>query len=104
MSELLKLNLDYQANNEELEQPGGRLCLYIEGIPLKNNETSEDVFVSVKKSFEIAEVNIPDMVEDRADRIGRFHKNRASNRNCKGIIVRFTTFRHRTMLHVIFLP
>ena len=97
MSELRKLNLDNQENNEELEQYGRRLCLCIDGIPLKNNETSEDVLDSVKNLFGLAEVNIPDVVVDRAHRIGRISKNCALNKNCEGIIVRFTTFRHRTM-------
>ena len=96
--ELRKLNFDNQAKNEELEQYGRRLCLCTDGIPLKNNETSEDVLDSVKNLFELAEVNIPDMVVYRVHRIGRIYKDRTSNRNCKGIIVRFTTFRHRTML------
>ena len=39
------------------------------------------------------------MVVDYAHRIGRIYKDQASNKNCKGIIVRFTTFRHRTMLY-----
>ena len=39
------------------------------------------------------------MVVDRAHRIGRIYKDRTSNKNCKGITVRFTTFRHRTMLY-----
>ena len=39
------------------------------------------------------------MVVDRAHRIGRIHRDRTSNKNCKGIIVRLTIFRHRTMLY-----
>ena len=69
MSKLHKLNLDNQANNEELEQYGRCICLYIDTIPLKNNETSEDVLDSVKNK--LTEVNIPDVVLDRGHRIGR---------------------------------
>ena len=47
---------------------------------------------------ELAKVNIPDMVVDRAHRIGRIYKDHTSNKNCKRI-VRFTTLRHRTMLY-----
>lgn len=49
----------------------------------------------MKKPFELAEVNIPNVVEDHAHRIGRVHKNLTSDRNCREIIMRFTTFRHR---------
>ena len=75
------------------------LCLCIDGILLKNTEKSEDVLDSVKDPFELAEVNIPYLVVDYAYRIGRIYKDQASNKNCKGLIVTFTTFRHRTMLY-----
>ena len=71
MSELWKVNLDNQWNNEELEQYGRRLCLCIDGIPLENNEKSEDVLDSVKDLFELVEVNIPYLVVDYAHRTGR---------------------------------
>ena len=70
VSELCKLNLDNQANNEELEQYGRCLCFCIDAIPLKNNETRKNVLDSVKNLFELAEVNIPDVVLDRGHRIG----------------------------------
>ena len=99
VSELRKFNFDNQAKNEELEQYERSLCLRIDGIPLRNNEISVDVLDSVKNLFELGEVNVPYIVVDRAHRIGRIYKDRTSNKNCKGIIVRFTTFRHRTMLY-----
>ena len=61
----------------------GDACLCIDGIPLKNNEASKDVLDSVKNLFEFAKVNIPDVVINRAHRIGRIYKERASNKNCK---------------------
>ena len=66
VSELRKLNLDNQASNEELAQYGRRLCLRIDDIPLENNEISEYVLDSAKNLFELAEVNIPDVVVDHA--------------------------------------
>ena len=62
MSELHKLNLDNQANDEELEQCGRCLCLCIDAIQSKNNETSKNVLDSVKKFCELVEVNNPDVV------------------------------------------
>ena len=70
VSELWKVNLDNQWNNEELEQYGRRLCLCIDGIPLKNNERSEDVLDSAKDLFELAGVNIPYLVVDYAHGTG----------------------------------
>ena len=66
VSELRKLNLDNQASNEELAQYGRRLCLRIDDIPLENNEISESVLDSAENLFELAEVNIPDVVADHA--------------------------------------
>ena len=94
--ELRKLDLDNQANNEKLEQYRRRLCLRI-GVPLETNETSKDVLDSVKNLFELAEMNIPDRVVDRAHRIRRIYNDCVSNKTCKGITVKFTTFRHRTI-------
>ena len=70
VSELRELNLDNQKNNEEMEQYRRSICLFIDTIPLKNNETSEDVLDFVKNLFELTEVNIPDLVLDRGHRIG----------------------------------
>ena len=94
--ELRKLDLDNQANYEKLEQYGRRLWLRI-GVPLETNETSEDVLDSVKNLFELAEMNIPDRVVDRAHRIRRIYNDCVSNKTCKGRTVKFTTFRHRTV-------
>ena len=69
MSELCKLNLDNQANDEELEQYGRCLCFCIDAIPLWNNETSKNVLDYIKNLFELAEVDIPDVVLDRGHRI-----------------------------------
>ena len=66
VSELRKLNLDNQASNEELAQYGRCLCLRIDDIPLENNEISESVLDSAENLFELAEVNIPDVVADHA--------------------------------------
>ena len=98
VSELCKLNLDNQANYQELEQYGRCLCFCIDAIPLQNNETSKDVLDSVKNLFELAEVDIPDVVLDRGHRIDFIFQDQALNKSFKGIIVRFTTFRHRRTL------
>ena len=53
----------------------------------------------MKNLFQLAEVNIPVLVANHAHRIGRVYKGCTSNNKSKGIIVRCTTFRHRTMLY-----
>ena len=91
VSELKRLNISNQNNHQELEQYGRRLCLRIDGVPTKANESSDDVLDSVKSLFKEAKVDI------RAHRIGSRYQDASSNNYCKSIIIRFTTFRHRTM-------
>ena len=43
--------------------------------------------------------DIPNTVIDRAQRIGEAYFDNKRKKNCKSIIVRFTTFRHRTMVY-----
>ena len=83
---------------EELDQYGRRLCLRINGIEMKKDETSGDVFNLVKEKIVEAKVDIPNCVVDRAHRIGKVLNNR-DGKPSKAIIVRFTTFRHRTIFY-----
>ena len=85
VSELRRLNISNQNNHEELEQYGRRLCLRIDGVPTKTNESSDDVLDSVKSLFKKVKVDIPKSVTD-------FNY-------CGSIIIRFTTLRHRTLLY-----
>ena len=88
-----------QSENEELEQYGRRLCIRVEGVPTTENETSEEVLKKVKSLINEARCDIPDVAIDRAHRIGNGYKDRKTNTLCKSVIVRFTTFRHRTMFY-----
>ena len=97
--ELRRLNISNQNNHEELEQYDRRLCLRIEGVPTKTNELSDDVLYSIKSLFKEGKVNIPESVIDRAHRTGSRYLEAFSNKYCKSIIIRFTTFCHRTMFY-----
>ena len=99
VSKSKRLNISNQNNYEELEQYGRRLCLRIDGVPTKANESSDDVLDSVKSLFKEAKVDIPESIIDRAHRIGSRYQDASSNNYCKSIIIRFTTFCHRTMFY-----
>ena len=88
-----------QSQYEELEQYGRRLCIRVEGAPTTDNKTSEKVLKKFQSLINEAECDIPDVAIDRAHRIGNGYKERKTNILCKSIIVRFTTFRHRTMFN-----
>ena len=66
------------------------------GIPSQKNESTEDVRNSVKSIIKESGCNIPDITLDRAHIIV---KNDSSAKNVRPVIVRFTTFRHRTMFY-----
>lgn len=75
---------------DDSEQYGRRLCLRIKGLKKSPNETSDMVLESVKDLIKETNVSIPDEVLDRAHRI--------SSKN-DTVIVRFTSFRFRTLFY-----
>ena len=97
--EIKKQNLTNQSEIEELEQYGRRQCLRFESVPTEQNETSDTVLSKVMDMCKEAGVDIPDTVIDRAHRIGEAYFDNKRKKNCKSIIVRFTTFCHRTLVY-----
>ena len=99
VSELKHINIKMQEIIDDNEQYGRRLCLRFDGIPLKENETSNMVLEDVKNLFEEAGVEIPDTVIDRAHRIGKEYTDPKTQTKCKSVIMKFTTFCHRTIVY-----
>ena len=96
---LFTQNQRNQEDVEELEQYGRRLHLQIDGVPIEEEETSDDVLQKVISLCSNPETDILDMRYDRAHRIFKGYNDKGTNKNCKSIIVRFSTFRHRTMVY-----
>ena len=92
--ELQKRCSDLEVFVDNNEQYGRRTCLRITNMPCEENESSEYVPRKVKKLItEEAELDIPEAVTDRAHCIGpRKNKKQAA-------IVKFSTFRHRTLFY-----
>ena len=88
-----------EISQDELEQYGRRLCIRIDSVPVAENETSNDVLQNVKSIIEESSSEIPHVAINRAHRIGKTYTDKTSGVKCKSIIVRFTTFRHRTMFY-----
>ena len=84
-----------------MEQDGRRLCIKINGVPVAENETSNDVLQNVKSIIEESNREIPDVSIDRAHRISKTYTEKTSGVKYKRIIVRFATFRHKTMFYHI---
>ena len=84
---------------EELKQYGRRLFLRIDGVPSTDKETSDEFLEKVKSLASESGCDIPDVVIDRAHRIGKEYRDKRSILSCKSIIVRLTTFPHRTIFY-----
>ena len=82
-----------------LEQYGRRVCLRIEGVEHKVNEKSEEVLEKVINIVKESEAEIPESVLDRTHRIGPTYIGNDTGKKMQSIIVRFTTFRHRTLFY-----
>ena len=72
--------------------------LWFDAVPTKTNKSSDGVLDSVKSLFKEDKVDIPETVNDHAQRTGSRCLGASTNNYCKSIIMLFTTFRHRTML------
>ena len=88
-------------NADDQEQYQRRLCLRINGIPapqVGQVESGEECFEKVKMVFkDQLELDIPDVAIDRAHRIGSTKV--IAGRRYRQVIVRFTTWRHRTQVY-----
>ena len=87
---------------EQNEQYSRRTCLRIDNIPLptdQSRETEEDCLNKVKEVIKTLKVDIPDVVIDRAHRIGRKPKPLVKWGMNQSMIVKFTTWRHRTAVY-----
>ena len=64
-------NLQKQNSKENLRQNERRHCLRTNGVPVKSDESSDDVLKYVEKVFEEGEMDNPDTVIDQAHRTDR---------------------------------
>ena len=95
-----KLIENLREDNDDTQQYQRRLCLRIGGVELtkgSNGESGEECLKIVKKIFKELNVSVPDTVIDRAHRIGKTKEYRG--KRYRQIIVRFTTWRHRTAVY-----
>ena len=96
---VMNLKQAHDEKLEELEQYGRRLCLRIDGVPHKEVETANEVLQTVKEKIDEVGADIPDVVIDRAHRVGAPFFDDSTHSKSQSIIVRFTTFRHRTLFY-----
>ena len=76
------------------------MCLRVEGVGMPQNgkqATTEDILKEVKNIISDAGLSIPEDAIDRAHRIGKGRI--VAGQRQRQIIVKFTSFKHRTMLY-----
>lgn len=94
----LQNSLELQSRHiDDLEQYGRRLCLRFLGIPMADNETSNDVLQKVKDEIGKLGVVLPDAAYDRAHRIGTVQVKNGQKQ--QAVIVRFTSWSSRTQVY-----
>ena len=59
----------------------------------------KQVMICLKEMFDEGEMDIPDTVIDPAEWICPEYSDYKTKKKCNAIIVRFTTFRHRTLVY-----
>ena len=86
-------------DNDDLEQYGRRVCLRIEDLPVANEETAEKVFKKTENLLKKVCPNLSGDCIDRAHRIGPDYTCYKSQEKCRSIMVRFVSFKHRTLFY-----
>ena len=88
-----------ELEKDDLELYGHWVCVRIDDVPVESEETAESVFEKVAKFLGEACPDVPVSWIDRAHRIGSEYKSYRNKKKCCSIIVRFMSFRHRTMFY-----
>ena len=89
---VIKLEHDH----DDLKQYGCCLCVRLEDILAKKDETADKVFSKAENILNKACPNLSGDCNDRAHRIKPDYKCHKTNKTCHSVIVCFTSFKHRT--------
>ena len=91
---------DCERNIDDVTQYSKRLCLRIDGIPAGGKKETEDICLEKVRSIisSVPGLDIPECSLDRAHRVGP-QKVGEDGTVSRQMIVKFTTWRHRTALY-----
>ena len=99
LHELQKRVTKVEHDHDDLVQYGRRLCVHLEDIPVEKDETADKVFSKAENMLKEACPNLSGDCIDRAHRIRRDYKCHKTNKAYRSVIVRFTSFKHRTSIY-----
>ena len=71
----------------------------MEDIPVATEETADNVLEKVENILKEACPNLSGNIIDWAHRIGSNYKCFKTNNTCRSVIVRFNSFKHRTLFY-----
>ena len=104
IEELEQRTEELEQRSDDVEQYQRRLCLRFYGVELEGadgmRESGEKCLEKVKKMIkDDLKVTVPAQVFDRAHRIGAVREDPATKKKYQPVIVRFTTWQHRTQVY-----
>lgn len=88
------MNLELEKDDHEQY-----VCFRIEDILLKSEETADNIYEKVGDLLKIKYPYVPVSCFDRAHRVGPEYKPYKDKKKCCGMIVRFVSYRHRTLFY-----
>ena len=88
-----------ELERDDLEQYGRWVCVRIDDVPVESEKTADSVYEKVGEFSRETCPDIPMSCIDRTHPIGSEYKSYRNKKKCCIIIVRFMSFRHRTMLY-----
>ena len=86
-------------DNDNLKQYGRHVYLRIEDVPVTNKETAEEVFKKTENLLTKVCPNLSGDCNNRAHCIGPDYMCYKSQEKCRSIMVRFVSFKHRTLFY-----
>ena len=97
--ELQKCVIKLEHDHDDLEQYRRRLSVCLDDMPVEKDETADKVFSKAENILKEACPNLSGDWIDRAHRIGCDYKCYKTNKTCRSVILRFTSFKHRTSIY-----
>ena len=101
MLELQKCVIKLEHDHDDLEQYRRRLSVCLDDMPVEKDETADKVFSKAENILKEACPNLSGDWIDRAHRNGCDYKCHKTNKTCRSVILRFTSFKHRTSIYRI---
>ena len=86
-------------SHDDFEQYGRCLSVRLKDIPVATDETADNVLEKVENILKEACPNLSGNIIYRVHRIGSNYKCFKTNNTCRSVIVRFNSFKHRTLFY-----